>query len=252
MEKFSTNNFFNPIKNTSINWDISDKIEFCLKIIDQMAHILNKSLYVIDYQQGKFLYVSSNEPFLCGYTKEQVTEWGYSFYKRVIPPNDLNRLFDITKAGFDFYNKLPIEKRYSYSIEFDFDLIHISKKRSRVIQRSTPLIINKEGDLCLSLCIVSPSYSDNNNTIIKGSHPGELFIYSEKTKSWFKNRIDQLTTKEQAILHLSSKGLTNIDIAKKLSLNINTVKFHKRNIFHKLDVKNCIEAITAASHWGLL
>ena len=184
---------------------------------------------------------------------EQVKKWGYSFYTKVIPEVDLNRLLDINKARFDFYYKLPIDKRYLYTIEYDFDLININKKVTRVNQRLIPLIINEYGDLWLALCIVTPSYSkEKNKTIIKSIHTGEQLIYQAKIKSWYKNILQPLTVKEKQILQFSSEGYTNTDIAKKLSLNINTIKFHKRNIYQKLDVKNCVQAISVASHWGLL
>lgn len=242
----STNNI-NAVRN------VFNNTELCSKAIDQIAYILNKSIYVIDYQQRKFAYVSSNELFLCGYTKKQVTDWGFTFYKRVISPYDLNRLFSINKSGLDFYYNLPIEERYSFSIEFDFELIHINKRTTRVIQKSTPLTISENGDILLLICIVSPSYSKEiNKAIIKGVHSEKIFIYSEYTKTWLKSKLNKLTIKEQKILLLTSKGFTNIDIAKELSININTVKFHKRNIFDKLNVNNCIEAIMVASQWGLI
>ncbi|MBC5643473.1 helix-turn-helix transcriptional regulator [Parabacteroides sp. BX2] len=253
MNKININSFFSPINKPKIDDNLIDKMKNSMDIIDRMACILNQSLYVIDYLKQNFIYISPNKLFLCGYTMEQVKKWGYSFYTKVIPEVDLNRLLDINKARFDFYYKLPIDKRYLYTIEYDFDLININKKVTRVNQRLIPLIINEYGDLWLALCIVTPSYSkEKNKTIIKSIHTGEQLIYQAKIKSWYKNILQPLTVKEKQILQFSSEGYTNTDIAKKLSLNINTIKFHKRNIYQKLDVKNCVQAISVASHWGLL
>ncbi len=52
-----------------------------------------------------------------------------------------------------------------------------------------------------------------------------------------------LTERENDVLILISKGYNNIKIADELFVSINTVKFHTKNIFIKLDVKNRIEAI---------
>lgn len=257
MKRFSVNNFFDPIKKPNINDYQIEKLNNCMDIIHRMActltHSLNESLYVIDYLKQSFIYISPNKLFLCGYSKEQVMEWGYAFYPKVIPEIDLKRLLEINKAGFDFYYKLPIEKRYMYSIEYDFDLVHINKKVTRVNQRLVPLVITEDGDLWLAVCVVTPLYSKTKNkTFIKNIYTGEQFIYQEANNSWYKNSIPSLTAKERLILQFASNGYTNTDIADVLNLNINTVKFHKRNIFQKLDVKNSIEAISVASHWRLI
>jgi len=52
----------------------------------------------------------------------------------------------------------------------------------------------------------------------------------------------QLTARETDILHLISKGKSNADIAKKIFVSSNTVKYHIKNIYLKLDVKNRVEA----------
>lgn len=55
--------------------------------------------------------------------------------------------------------------------------------------------------------------------------------------------IHQLSRKERVMLEALSKGLTNRELAKELSISINTVKFHLSNLFEKLSVKNRAQAI---------
>lgn len=52
-----------------------------------------------------------------------------------------------------------------------------------------------------------------------------------------------LTDREGDVLLLISNGYNNSKIAEKLFVSVNTVKFHTKNIFVKLDVKNRIEAL---------
>jgi len=52
-----------------------------------------------------------------------------------------------------------------------------------------------------------------------------------------------LTTREYEILELISRGWSNPNIASKLSISINTVKYHLKRIFAKLQAKNRIEAL---------
>ena len=57
-----------------------------------------------------------------------------------------------------------------------------------------------------------------------------------------KNRLG-LTKRELEILELLAIGWSNNVIANKLSISINTVKYHVKKIFTKLQAKNRIEAL---------
>jgi DNA-binding NarL/FixJ family response regulator len=61
-----------------------------------------------------------------------------------------------------------------------------------------------------------------------------------------------LTQREREILQLVAEGGTNGDIAKKLWVTEQTVKFHLANIFRKLDVSNRTQASRWAHENGLL
>jgi DNA-binding CsgD family transcriptional regulator len=60
---------------------------------------------------------------------------------------------------------------------------------------------------------------------------------SETFKKW------DLTKREAEILHHLSQGCSNAKIAKNLFISENTVKFHIKNIYIKLNVKNRMEAL---------
>jgi len=52
-----------------------------------------------------------------------------------------------------------------------------------------------------------------------------------------------LTDRETEVLHLISEGMSNADIAEKIFVSTNTIKYHIKNIYLKLDVKNRVEAL---------
>ncbi len=58
--------------------------------------------------------------------------------------------------------------------------------------------------------------------------------------------LDSLTRREKELLGKLAIGLTNNEIAAELGVTTNTVKFHLRNLYSKLDVRNRAEA--AALH----
>jgi len=61
-----------------------------------------------------------------------------------------------------------------------------------------------------------------------------------------------LTKREQEILRLVSEGKSNGEVARKLWVTEQTVKFHLSNIYRKLGVTNRTEAGRQAQLIGLL
>lgn len=61
-----------------------------------------------------------------------------------------------------------------------------------------------------------------------------------------------LTERERSVMRLLSAGLGNKEIGRKLDLSDNTVKFHLRNIFTKLNVTTRTAAVTMCRDTGLL
>lgn len=55
--------------------------------------------------------------------------------------------------------------------------------------------------------------------------------------------VDALTPRERELLELLVQGLTNSEIARSVGVSPNTVKFHLRNLYDKLGVRNRAEAV---------
>jgi DNA-binding NarL/FixJ family response regulator len=62
----------------------------------------------------------------------------------------------------------------------------------------------------------------------------------------------RLTERELEVLRLLATGARNQDIAVRLSLSMNTVKFHLENIYQKLDANNPTQAVRVARERGHL
>jgi ATP/maltotriose-dependent transcriptional regulator MalT len=64
--------------------------------------------------------------------------------------------------------------------------------------------------------------------------------------------VEQLTTRELEILHLMAEGLTYLQMSHRLVLGLNTVRFHVKNIYGKLNVHQRFQAIARARELHLL
>lgn len=61
-----------------------------------------------------------------------------------------------------------------------------------------------------------------------------------------------LTKRELEVLQLVAKGFTAPDIAKELSVSLNTVETHRKNIVQKFRGRNTIDAVVKALRIGLI
>lgn len=64
--------------------------------------------------------------------------------------------------------------------------------------------------------------------------------------------IESLSHKERRILHFIAAGLSNKELAHRLSVSPNTVKWHLRNIFEKLQARNRMQAIALLRRFGAI
>lgn len=64
--------------------------------------------------------------------------------------------------------------------------------------------------------------------------------------------LQPLTDREREMLVLLANGISNKEMASRLFVSANTVKFHLKNIYAKLSVNSRVQAITAARQIGLI
>lgn len=81
---------------------------------------------------------------------------------------------------------------------------------------------------------------------------GQL-VFPQAARRWLEARgarrgEDELTAREREVWGLLAEGMTNVQIAARLKLSENTVKFHVQHLYQKLHVKNRTEA--ALRHKG--
>ena len=83
---------------------------------------------------------------------------------------------------------------------------------------------------------------------IRGVHRGHL-VFPNAAKRWLLGRAGasgaELTERERAVLALVAEGAGNAQVARRLRVTENTVKFHLQNVYRKLGVANRTEAAAA-------
>ena len=107
----------------------------------------------------------------------------------------------------------------------------------------------------------SQAFFDLLNGVAQGEAPisrglatkilGEFARHLQQDDAQAANKED-LTDREKEVLRLVAEGSTNRDIAGKLNVTENTVKYHLKNILEKLHLRNRAQAVAYAMQTGLL
>ena len=78
----------------------------------------------------------------------------------------------------------------------------------------------------------------------------EALLYPNFLKQ--RKEHEELSVQEMDVLRLLCQGMKNADIAKELFLSENTVKYHLKKVFQKLQASSRSEAITRAREWEIV
>ena len=81
-------------------------------------------------------------------------------------------------------------------------------------------------------------------TILAVSEGRMVFPFMDMSKPG-NDPFGLLTGREQELLIALSEGSTNVQIASELNISLNTVKFHLKNLYSKLNVKNRAQAVAS-------
>lgn len=84
------------------------------------------------------------------------------------------------------------------------------------------------------------------------SLPGEMRRTDAQRGRGAQDQVEALTAREFEVLQLLAEGLANKEIARRLALSENTVKFHVNAILGKLGANSRTDAVVRATRAGLL
>lgn len=206
--------------------------------------LTNNVFYIFDYTRNKLIYPDDLIEFL-GH-KFPLTNQGYQFYEKYVHPDDLKMLIKINKLAFDFFYTLKPEQKKYVNIVYDIRLKEINGTYVLVNHHLTPLTLATDGRIAQALCLISSAcYQHPGNIFIKLNHSKMVLEYNSELDRFVENKLQNITQQESFILKQLAQGFTETQVAEQSKLSINTIKFHKKNLFKKLGIDN----ITSALQW---
>ncbi|MDR1679165.1 MAG: helix-turn-helix transcriptional regulator [Prevotellaceae bacterium] len=240
---YNIQQFFDPIRKISSDLpynEISPLIEMC----DLFSRANNISAYIIDYATERFLHVSPHPLFLSGYTAEEVKEMSYTFYEKVVSPQEIQMLLEINKMGWEFFYRLSLKERLLLRISYSFYLHHQNGKKKLIHHKLVPMQLAADGNLWLAICFVSNSpHKEPGNVVFTTSNKNEYYRYDFENQKIITYTPEELTFREIEIFNLTMRGYEEPQIAEQLKISPYTIKSHRRKIIKKLGANNLSNAV---------
>ncbi|MFV9566839.1 LuxR C-terminal-related transcriptional regulator [Thermoanaerobacter mathranii] len=119
---------------------------------------------------------------------------------------------------------------------------------------ASPIIV-ENGEIvgCVDISTIDKKIADEVSMVIKLLAEKIAIEYEKTLKEKELNGIKiKLNDSQIKILTLEAKGYRELDIAEALGIEVVTVKYNKRKIVEKLEVKNIKEAVIRAVKLGLI
>ncbi|MDR2920808.1 MAG: LuxR C-terminal-related transcriptional regulator [Tannerella sp.] len=225
------------------------------KHIELLAKVNNSYVYVGEYLEKKYLYMSGNlqqffDADLDGLFKSQ-TE-GEDFLAARIHPEDHQVLAAIQTQLIEFIFSQPIEKRKNFKYICEFRGKTAEGEYVRIINQKQILELDENGNPWLIMGIADLSLNtaplDNIKIQVVNYVTGETFPLTK----FEEKGLVEITRREKEILLLIKSGMLSKEISDRLSVSIHTVNKHRQNIMQKMNADNIIEAMEYARKLGFL
>ena len=217
--------------------DYSERNEYFIQCVKAMENLMDMDAYIIDYISGRVLYATEGYRFLEGYGyKDLESNYIYS--------EDFPLVSAIDLEAFHFFYSLPKSRRLNCYLTSDTRIRNGKNEIVLVNHKCSILDLTPSGVLRLTLCVDSLPTSDKlGNAYIKMTDTNTVYEFIKSSQRFVEVKTQRLTSKAADILRLAGNGRNEAQIAEVLGISINTVKYHKKNIFAQTGTRNITEAV---------
>lgn len=194
--------------------------------------------------KGEVFYISDDFIKLSGYSSLELQEIGNEFTKKLMRPREYQLMKQMSSQTYEEIFKLRSKDKSGY---------HIARYKYR--------IKHKLGHWITLESIAYPVCHLDNRTMFVVCYIHEIplytrpeleivyiqeklrYIYNHSQQKFIKPEKIQLNSTELQILKLTATGHKEYQIEKTMQIDINTIKYYKKNIMKKMSVNSMPEAI---------
>ncbi len=210
--------------------DIGMSLQF---IQEKIAATTRKAIAIFDYNTNQYRYVSDNIKEVMGFS------WNEMIQKLQTGGHyspDTHKIDRVNKQLTKLYTDASNPEKAQFTAIFDYRLTLTPPHNVRILEYITPLLLDENGNLLLSLHVYS-----NINHLKKADANSILSVQLSKQNHYYSisdYRMDEIFfgPREQEIMEYSDKNLLSKEIAQAINLSVHTVDTHLRNLRDRLGV----------------
>lgn len=227
--------------------DIQDRLHMMMELLYSSivaGKVLDVPMHITGFEDYNLYYMSPSYMELSGYSEADVFAGGFPFLYDIIHPEDLVVIKEL-KANLSTRKLAPLhnESESDYSVHFNYRIRH------------------KDGSLIHLECKMLPvgffkgrpnfllSYVQKTEDVFKRKFEihffskQECYVFDTHANKFVRQEKKMLKEIEIQILELVSRGARESTMVKQTGLDINMIKYHKKNIMKKLSVQSMNEAL---------
>lgn len=208
-------------------------------------------IYVFDQQQQRFVYASPNMSQMFGYAQDNLTGTASEKIMELVHKEDKEQVLKAEAIFLEAVGHYPSALRREMRSILNFRLTRADGSPVWVQQQKSVLETDANGEPVLIMAVIT----DINAT--KKCH--EFFssiVYRNENGHWIELGSEeagqQLSNRETQILRLLAKGKSSKIIAAELSISVNTVNNHRKNMLLKTGACNIAELVSYGLSHGLI
>ena len=225
------------------------------KLLHSIISNLPCVVYLVDYRNGHYYYLSKNVEQLLGYTNKEIIEQGQQWMlKNNIHPDDRQIFTSNVFASFLAHTR-SFPKSELPNIRFSVNLR--AKRKDGVyihaLQQYAVIETDETGNPLLTLGTWNDitAHKTDTKVVFAISHYSKKTGFSVITTDSFPNKQVSISSREADIIKHLIKGHSSKQIAAKLHLSLHTINAHRRNVLKKTNSKSTVELISYAMLNGL-
>ena len=227
--------------------DTDVRVEHYLELLNTLSDAFDETVYVVDFKQQCFRFVSGKGIFLCGHSSDEVLRLGYEFYPKVIHPKDYQLVARIHQVVLNYFSQPDLPLCDLAYMVFDFRLCEY---KGRVSHKVMPLLV-VNNQVLMAICIASRSASKKSGNLFAYCNGKEdvCYQYSFDDDLWKQEPMIKLTPNEWDILNVAKQELTGEEIADIFGASHQDLRNTLTSIYRKLKVRTRKQAeIFANNH----
>lgn len=229
--------------------DYSEQDKYFIQCLKTIENVMDIDAYIIDYVNKRVLYATKGCSAYLGKEVNEYSFFGIQHLDEIIVPEEITRISVVNSKVYDFFYSLSKKRRLKFYFTQNYKIKVRSGNIVVINHRGSVLSLTEKGALRLTLCVISLPTSDKvGNSYIKMLDTGSVYEFIPSSQKFVEVKTQKLTPKADMIIKLASKGKTESEIANELGITINTVKYHKKQIFSRIGVSNIAEAVQWANN----